>query len=115
MKMNQYQRAAQIWSILALTAKYQKVISYKIIKQLTGLPQEGLGMYLDRIDEYCIQNGLPDLWLLVVNESTGLPTVSKKKDAQDILRRQHRAFVYDWLSKSPQADDFMKAHEKTKG
>jgi alkylated DNA nucleotide flippase Atl1 len=106
---NQNDRAAQIWSILVLTARHQEVITYATIAKLTGLPSYALGPALDRIADYCRKKKLPDLWTLIVNEKTGFP--GKKGMARgeelDILCNQHRVFAFNWFSQDcPQAEDF---------
>jgi len=68
-------RAQQIWPILISLAHNRQIITYKRLAYLVGIGGPGvLGKGpLDRIANYCIQNDLPPLTSLVVNEKTGLP------------------------------------------
>ena len=56
-------------------AHNRQIITYKRLAHLVGIGGPGvLGKGpLDRIANYCIQNDLPPLTSLVVNEKTGLP------------------------------------------
>ena len=68
-------RAQQIWPILISLAHNRQIITYKRLAGLIGMRGGGvLGKGpLARIAYYCIQNDLPPLTSLVVNEKTGLP------------------------------------------
>jgi|SRR5215467_12215011 len=113
-QMNLYQRAAQIWSVLALSAKYHEVISYSSVQKLTGLHKRQVGKNLDPIADYCRQKRLPDIYTLVVSEATGLPS-EKNVVAQKILAEQNRCFVYDWFSHGcPTPEQFRKAHKSAR-
>jgi len=68
-------RAQQIWPILTAAAHNRQILTYKKLAQLIGIGGPlvlGTGP-LARIAYYCIQNDLPPLTSLVVNEKTGLP------------------------------------------
>ena len=66
-------RAAQIWSMLALAALNRQVLTYRIVGRLIGVPARGLGQLLEPIQSYCILQRLDPLSSLVVSEITGLP------------------------------------------
>jgi hypothetical protein len=109
--MNQYERAAQIWSVLALAARNQKILSYGTIEKLTGLHRQQVGKNLDPIAAYCGKKKLPKMHMLVVNETKGLPG-EKLGSVQAILSAQNQAFVFDWLSHGcPTPEEFEKAHK----
>lgn len=116
--MTQYERAAQLWSVLALSARNHQIISYSTLKKLTGLSQRSVGPHLDPISDYCRQKGLPQMWKLVVSEKTGLPGkggVGPEETTVDILVAQNRCFIFDWIShECPTPEDFKKAHEKAR-
>lgn len=112
--MTRYQRAAQLWSVLALAARQQHVLSYEIAGKLTGLPERAIGDNLSPIQDYCLHKGYPALTALVVSEKTGLPSVGFIA-AQNVLAEQTRVFVFDWLSRpTPTPKDFEAAARKAK-
>ena len=104
--MTKYERAAQLWSILALAARNRQVLTYDIVARLVGVPRPALGGFLAPIQAHCIQNSLPPLTILVVSEQTGLPGEGFI-GAENIPRAQIDVFSYDWIAHgAPTADDF---------
>ena len=103
-RMTSDERAAQLWSLLVFAARNQKIISYTMVEQMTGLPRQAVGGILSHIQEYCANNKLPPLQSLVVAQGTGVPgegfTAAETKD-EDIFRKQAKVFVFDWLSIKP--------------
>src|SRR5258708_6977630 len=94
--MNEYQRAAQLWSLLVLAARTQQILSYSIVQNLTGLPKVGVGGFLSPIQAYCKYHNLPPLTVLVVGEETGLPGEGFT-GAADVFAAQARVFVFNWF------------------
>jgi hypothetical protein len=112
--MTRYERAAQLWSVLALAARTQQVLSYEIAGRLTGVPRQAIGDFLAPIQDYCLQNNLPPMTAIVVSEETGLPSEGFIAD-QAVLPALNRIFVYDWLScGSPTPEDLERAFLKAK-
>ena len=112
--MTRYERAAQLWSVLALAARQQQILSYDVAGKLTGLPRQAVGDNLAPIQDYCLQNGLPAMTSLVVSEETGLPSEGFVA-AQNVLPAQTRVFVFDWLARpTPTPEDFERASRKAK-
>jgi hypothetical protein len=93
--MTKTQRALQVWPLLVLAAKTQTVLSYAMVAQMTGLPNE-CGDVLGYIAFYCMQRKLPILPSLVVNQQTGRPSAEFYEN-MDIAAEQSRCFVYNWL------------------
>ncbi|MBI1918906.1 MAG: hypothetical protein HYS12_29810 [Planctomycetes bacterium] len=93
--MTVYERAAQIWSVLALAARNRQVLTYDIVGRLIGVPRHGLGRLLEPIQSYCLLNRLPPLTILVVSEETGIPGMGFIA-AQNIPRTQVEVFAFDW-------------------
>ena len=91
------ERAAQIWSVLALAARNRQVLTYNIVASLTGLPRAGIGQCLEPIQSYCLVNGLKPLTILVVSEKSGLPG-SGFVAAEEVPRAQQEVFNFDWLA-----------------
>jgi len=93
------ERAAQIWSLLALAATNRQVLTYELVSKLTGMHAAGLGAALGPIQSYCLMNELPPLTALVVNKATGMPGVGFIA-ASDVPREMMRVFEYDWLAET---------------
>jgi hypothetical protein len=97
--MKDDERAAQLWSLLVLAARNQQILSYSMVEKLTGLPRQSIGRRLSSIQRYCLDEDLPPLTSLVVNEDEGVPGegfVGAKIDK--IFRAQARVFVFDWFN-----------------
>lgn len=110
--MNAFQRAAQIWAVLAWAARNRQILTYEIVGRLTGMPRQGLGRMLEPIQSYCLLNQLEPLTILVVSEHTGLPGDGFVA-AQDIPAVQQRVFAFDWLEHGcPLPQDFQDAVEQ---
>lgn len=95
--MTNPERAQQFWSVLVFAAKEQKVLSYEMIGQMTGMAQIGAGQPLGYIYYYCKHHKLPLLNTLAISKETGRPTPDILKDV-DLPGEQARVFVYNWLS-----------------
>ena len=108
-QMSTYQRALQFWSVLVFAAREQKVITYEMLGQMTGMANEQ-GRELGHILHYCQQQKLPLLNLLVVNKDSGRPNEGCGADLTDLPAQQARVFVYDWLKHGvPEIEEFQKA------
>jgi hypothetical protein len=94
--MTQYERAAQIWSVLALAARNRQELTYDIVGRLIGVPRQGLGRLLEPIQSYCLTQDLPPLTLLVVSEATGQPSPGFTA-TQQVPEERQRVFGFDWL------------------
>jgi len=73
-KPHRPERAQQIWLILIGKAANKQLMTYKELAEILGY--KGSGVFADTLDHiacYCIQNNLPGLTCLVVNEETGVP------------------------------------------
>lgn len=107
--MTTWQRAQQFWSVLVFAAKEQKVISYEMLSQMTGMANES-GRELGHIFYYCKHNKLPLLNLLAVNKITGKPGHGCPTDLSDLPAQQARIFVHDWLKHGvPSVEEFEEA------
>jgi hypothetical protein len=110
--MNAFQRAAQIWAVLALAARNRQVLTYEIVGRLIGMPRQGLGRMLEPIQSYCLVNHLEPLTILVVSEQTGLPGDGFVA-AADIPATQQRVFAFDWMEYGcPSPQDLQNAVEQ---
>jgi hypothetical protein len=107
--MSVHDRAAQIWSLLALAAHNRQVLTYDMVAKLTGMARMGLGQCLEPIQSYCLVHDLQPLTILVVSEKTGMPGVGFIA-AQDIPKAQQDVFKYDWVAHGgPSPEKFERA------
>jgi hypothetical protein len=74
MKIDQLERAARAWPILAKQAnKKGQPFTYGELCLKLGLHHRAAGWFLGVIQRYCQTEGLPPLQALAVNKSTRLP------------------------------------------
>lgn len=71
--MTKYERASQLWPILALAATNRQVLTYNFVSKLTGIPRPAIGQFLEPIQAYCMAKKIPPLTSIVVSEQTGIP------------------------------------------
>lgn len=94
--MNKYERASQLWPILALAAKNRQVLTYDLVSRLTGIPRPAIGGFLDPIQTYCQRKEIPPLTSIVVSEKTGIPGEGFIA-AENLPEAHERTFEFDWL------------------
>jgi alkylated DNA nucleotide flippase Atl1 len=115
--MTSEERAQQFWSVLVFAAREQKVVSYEMLSQMTGMANTS-GRELGHILYYCKHNKLPLLNLLAVSKDSGKPGDGCPADLSDSPAQQARVFVYDWLKHGvPKVEEFeaaRAAQEKSK-
>jgi hypothetical protein len=93
--MTDGERALQFWSVLALAARNQSLVSYKQLDQLTGMAAVGAGRPLGHINAYCRLHKMPQLNLIAVSQETGKPEADFLQGVE-LEIEQARVFVYDW-------------------
>ncbi len=110
--MTTNERLAQLWALLVETAHAQRVLTYDILAQMVGLPEQAIGCYLRPIHDYCNYHDLPPLTLLALND-TDAPRESEFEQDGDVFGERERIYHFDWFSlKSPQPEDFLKVTTK---
>jgi len=72
MEVNQAQRAYLAWPILVAQAKSNKTITYKQLGDAIGIHHRAVRFVLGLIQDYCMDEKLPPLTILVINQ-TGKP------------------------------------------
>jgi hypothetical protein len=98
-------RLTQLWSLLVETAHAQKVLTYDLLGQMIGVPEQAIGCFLRPIQDYCKFHNLPPLDSLVLNEMDG-PLGFKENE--DLFGERARVYFFDWLShKSPTPEDLI--------
>ena len=96
--MTRFERASQIWAVLAWAARNRQTLTYRQVGKLIGIPTAGLGQLLEPIQSYCLTQNLPPLTILVVQQETGLPGSGfTGASAPEFARAQAEVFAKDWL------------------
>lgn len=96
--MNRFERASQIWAVLAWAAKCRQSITYGQLSKLIGVPTAGLGQLLEPIQSHCIKHSLPPLTVLVVSQEAGLPGPGfTGAPAALFAKSQAEVFATNWL------------------
>ena len=113
--MTKYERASQIWAVLAWAAKNRQTLTYRHLAKLIGVPTVALGQFLDPIYVYCKKKNLPPLTVIVVQKDSGLPGPGFSINGADFARACMDVYEKDWLEHSehgnPGPDAFKKAQE----
>ena len=94
--MTKFERASQLWTLLAFAATNRQILTYDMVSRLTGVPRPAIGGFLEPIQSYCQAKEIPPITSLVVSEKTGLPGVGFIA-ALDVPKAQLEVFVFDWL------------------
>ncbi len=94
--MRKEDRAAQIWSVLALAARNRQILTYEILARLIGVPMPALGRLLEPVQSFCLKHQFPPLTALVVSSESGRPG-SGYTAGSDVPAMQQRVFALDWL------------------
>lgn len=95
--MEREERALQLWSLLALCARNRQTLTYELVSRLTGLSADEVELNLEPLHLYCLQEHLPALVSLVVNEEDGRPR-GEFLSTEEVLPERERVFQQDWLS-----------------
>jgi putative restriction endonuclease len=105
-------RATQIWQILVCKASNRKTLTYGQLAELIGFKGAGtLAHFLGHIMYYCLQNGLPPLTVLVVNQETGLP--GEGLIEANLNADRERVFRFNWFGiVPPTPEELEEAYEK---
>lgn len=98
--MNRAQRSQQLWSILALAAENNQILTYNRIAKATGLAMQGIGGFLSPIQQYCTENNYPPLTSIVVSDQTGVPSDGFIA-AENIPLAHREVFNFNWLEHRP--------------
>lgn len=107
--MTREQRAAQIWPLLTFAASLRLTFTYKRVGELIGALPVSIGGWLEPIQSYCLEHGLPALTVLVVGESDGMPGAGFSA-AENVPAEQARVFGHDWTHTTvPKPEDLARA------
>lgn len=105
-------RALQIWQVLVCSAANRQTITYKLLanNMWHGKGAGVLANSLGHIAYYCIQNRLPPLTSLVVNQKTGIP--GDGIPVENIHSKREKVFAFDWFDLIPPSPSELKEARK---
>ncbi len=99
--MTKYQRAVQLWMILACGARERKLFTYGQLAAILGMGDgRAIARFLNPLKVYCSARQLPPLPVLVVNSKTGLPGKGIST-LEDVAADREKVFRYDWFALEP--------------
>jgi len=97
--VNQYERAYRTWSILTQYAARKSSITYGQIGKRLGIHHRPTRFILDLIQNYCLEEKLPPLTVLAVNQGTGLPGLGFIAwDVDNLEQGRQQVFSHPWSS-----------------
>jgi alkylated DNA nucleotide flippase Atl1 len=110
--MRREERAQQLWSLLALAATNRQILTYGLFDKLTGVPARSIGDFLRPIQQFCIENELPAITSIVVQEESGIPGEGFIA-AEDVPAAQAEVFQHSWLTTpAPSAEQFADSYAR---
>jgi len=95
-EINQYERAGLAWTVLTRIASQKTFIRYKKLGDEIGIHHRVVRFVLGVIQEYCLQNQLPPITILVT-DANGIPgTGFKAWDVDNIDEGFQKVYDYNW-------------------
>ena len=96
-------RGYQVWMILVAAARLRQTLTYGDLADALGVKGPGgvFAKILGRIYNYCLQEGLPLLTVIVVNKQTGRPGWEKGYADVDTDDERERVFRHGWIAQEP--------------
>ena len=99
-------RAIQVWQILVAKAMNRQTITYEQLSTLMyGKSAAGvLGNILGHVANYCNDNDLPPLTVIVVNSVTGLPGELIPVQSFELNAKREAVYNCDWYDIYPPSE-----------
>ena len=116
--MSKHDVTEQVWAILVRTAGDRQTLTYtELAEQLRGesanIIARAVPQFLNPIQDYCDQHGLPRLNDLVVSKQRGWPSYDPGP-GYDFATAREKVFAFDWTAIKVTMSDFAKAETKAK-
>ena len=96
------QRALLTWQVLIAKATDRQTITYESLAVMVGMQPLGklaVRHYLNRVANYCLNNNLPDLTIVVVALKRGRPAYVS--DGVDVDAEREKVFAHKWFAEMP--------------
>jgi putative restriction endonuclease len=96
---NHWTRAYIAWNELADFARGRQTVTYELLGKLIGIHHRAVKFALALIQDYCLDNRLPPLSILVVNKNTKLPGQGFIAwNADNIAEGLEQVWAFDWTT-----------------
>jgi putative restriction endonuclease len=97
--VNQYERAYRAWNILIQYASKRNTLTYGQLGKHLGIHHRPTRYFLDLIQNYCLEQKLPPLTVLAINQTSGVPGPGFIAwDTDDLEQGRQQVFNYAWSS-----------------
>ena len=97
-EVNQHQRAAKAWNVLIKVAEKKDFVRYKELGDKIGIHHRVVRFVLAVIQDYCLENNLPPLTILIGDEN-GMPGKGFTAwDRYNIDQGKEEVYNYNWAS-----------------
>jgi putative restriction endonuclease len=94
---SQWTRAYHAWNELADYARPRQTVTYEMLGKLINIHHRAVKFPLALIQEYCLENRLPPLSILVVNKHTRLPGQGFIAwNADNLVEGLEQVWAFDW-------------------
>ncbi|MDF2557980.1 MAG: endonuclease [Bacillales bacterium] len=94
---NHERRAFIAWDVLIKQVKKSKTITYKELADQVGVHWRACRFFLDFIQNYCIEEGVPPLTSIVVNAKGKVGKGFIAYDVNSLAECQEKVFNFNWL------------------
>ena len=95
-------RPLQMWQILISYASNRQTVRYGSLAEMMGYAMAPpIFGFLDRLAQFCVDNNLPILPVIVCNENTGIPGSGILEYVEDVSSEREIVFDYDWFGIFP--------------
>jgi putative restriction endonuclease len=99
--VNQWERASRAWPILTATAANKVTITYGELADRLRVHHRVISHILSKIQDYCLDERLPPLTILVVGKSNRHPgTGFIAWDTDNLEEGFHRVYEYPWQDRT---------------
>lgn len=95
-KVNQHQRAAKAWEVLIKVAKKRDFIRYKSLGGKIGIHHRAIRFVLAVIQDYCVDNNLPPLTILIGDENSMPGKGFTAWDRENIKEGKKEVYNLNW-------------------
>ena len=96
MAVDQEGRAQKAWIKLIELAKAHQICSYKELGDFIGIHHRPVGYVLAPIQDYCLNNNLPPITILVVNSSGKPGQGFIAADENNFSNKKNDVFSFNW-------------------
>lgn len=100
--MTNPERALQVWQVLLSLAHNRQTVTYESLAEIIRMGNISIGLTqpLTMLMNYCKENNLPPLTILVVQKNTGIPGPGLTT-IEELNKDRETVFNYEWYKLKP--------------